>query len=234
MSTAANSAPSAYTTRMRDPASRTDEPLGNVEDVDQVGIRAIRQIVLEPIQPATQPTLGHEGPSFAVAAAQHNVTMTSLTPAVDDAPSQTPALRMGAMLVGMGTLHFVAPKPFDSTVPAELPGSAAVLHPGLGRRGAGHRRAAVGPADPAVRGAGGSRAVRRRVPGQRQQRPAVWAKGWPARIGTLARLPLQVPMITSALEGVSQRSALGGSPRAVGPARPGRAGWRGYRAAAAT
>ena len=28
------------------------------------------------------------------------------------------------MLVGMGALHFVAPKPFDSIVPAELPGSA--------------------------------------------------------------------------------------------------------------
>lgn len=27
-----------------------------------------------------------------------------------------------------------------------------------------------------------------------------WHKGWPARIGTLARLPLQVPMITSALK----------------------------------
>ena len=31
---------------------------------------------------------------------------------------------MGAMLIGMGTLHFVAPKPFDSIIPAELPGSA--------------------------------------------------------------------------------------------------------------
>ena len=31
---------------------------------------------------------------------------------------------MGAMLVGMGVLHFVAPKPFDTIVPAELPGSA--------------------------------------------------------------------------------------------------------------
>jgi uncharacterized membrane protein len=31
---------------------------------------------------------------------------------------------MGAMLVGMGALHFVAPKPFDTIVPAELPGGA--------------------------------------------------------------------------------------------------------------
>ena len=30
---------------------------------------------------------------------------------------------MGAMLIGMGVLHFAAPKPFDSIIPAELPGS---------------------------------------------------------------------------------------------------------------
>ena len=30
---------------------------------------------------------------------------------------------MGAMLLGMGTMHFVAPKPFDTIIPAELPGS---------------------------------------------------------------------------------------------------------------
>ena len=28
------------------------------------------------------------------------------------------------MLVGMGVLHFAAPKPFDTIIPAELPGSA--------------------------------------------------------------------------------------------------------------
>ena len=50
--------------------------------------------------------------------------MTSLTAAVEDAPSQLPAKRMGAMLIGMGALHFVAPKPFDTIVPAELPGTA--------------------------------------------------------------------------------------------------------------
>src|SRR4029077_2522913 len=38
-------------------------------------------------------------------------------------PAPLPAYRMGAMLLGMGTLHFAAPTPFDAIVPAELPGS---------------------------------------------------------------------------------------------------------------
>jgi uncharacterized membrane protein len=28
----------------------------------------------------------------------------------------------------------------------------------------------------------------------------LWNKGWPARLGTIARLPLQIPMITQALK----------------------------------
>ena len=35
---------------------------------------------------------------------------------------QTAAYRIAAMLLGVGTLHFLAPKPFDTIVPAELPG----------------------------------------------------------------------------------------------------------------
>ena len=38
--------------------------------------------------------------------------------------SQRPAHRMGLMLIGIGTAHFLAPKPFDTIVPAELPGGA--------------------------------------------------------------------------------------------------------------
>ena len=38
--------------------------------------------------------------------------------------ADTRAVRMGGWLVGMGVLHFVAPKRFDTIVPTELPGSA--------------------------------------------------------------------------------------------------------------
>lgn len=37
--------------------------------------------------------------------------------------TQRLAFRVAAMLLGIGTLHFVAPKPFDSIIPVELPGS---------------------------------------------------------------------------------------------------------------
>src|SRR5690242_3037660 len=57
----------------------------------------------------------HAGPHV------HNALMTLPS---DDAPGSARAARMGAMLLGMGTLHFVAPKPFDGIIPAELPGSA--------------------------------------------------------------------------------------------------------------
>jgi len=36
---------------------------------------------------------------------------------------QTTAQRMAAMLIGIGVVHFAAPKPFDTIIPAELPGS---------------------------------------------------------------------------------------------------------------
>jgi uncharacterized membrane protein len=36
------------------------------------------------------------------------------------------AHRIASMLIGVGSLHFLAPKPFDTIVPAELPGQARV------------------------------------------------------------------------------------------------------------
>lgn len=36
--------------------------------------------------------------------------------------SPWPAYRLAAMLLGVGVVHFVAPKPFDDIVPAGLPG----------------------------------------------------------------------------------------------------------------
>ena len=37
--------------------------------------------------------------------------------------SQRSAYKMAAMLIAIGVGHFAAPKPFDTIVPAELPGS---------------------------------------------------------------------------------------------------------------
>lgn len=126
--------------------------------------------------------------------------MTSLTSSVDSPPSQVPALRMGVMLVGMGALHFVAPKPFDSIVPAELPGDARFY-----TLASGVAEAATGALIlvPRTRRLGALAAVALFVavfPANVNCIRLWWSKGWPARIGALARLPLQVPMITQALK----------------------------------
>lgn len=114
--------------------------------------------------------------------------------------ARTAAYRVAAMLFGVGTLHFVAPKPFDDIVPAELPGSArfytyasgvaelavgALLVPQRTRRLAALAAAAlfVGV-----------------FPANVNMCRLWWSKPWPMRIAALARLPLQIPMITTALK----------------------------------
>ncbi|MBJ7339847.1 hypothetical protein [Mycolicibacterium sp.] len=126
--------------------------------------------------------------------------MTSLAPTSDKASSQKTAQRMGAMLVGMGVLHFVAPKPFDTIVPAELPGTARFY-----TLASGVAEAATGTMllVPRTRRVGALAAVALYLgvyPANINSVRVLWHKGWPARIGTIARLPLQIPMITQALK----------------------------------
>ena len=126
--------------------------------------------------------------------------MTSLTPSVDSPPSQFPAHRMGAMLVGMGALHFVAPKPFDTIVPAELPGDARFY-----TLASGVAEAATGALllVPRTRRLGALAAIALFVgvfPANVNSVRVFWNKGWPVRAAMIARLPLQIPMITQALK----------------------------------
>lgn len=107
---------------------------------------------------------------------------------------------MGAMLVGMGVLHFVAPKPFDTIVPAELPGNARLY-----THASGVAEAATGVLllVPRTRRLGAIAAVALYLavfPANINAVRLWWHKGWPARIAGLARLPFQVPMITSAIK----------------------------------
>jgi uncharacterized membrane protein len=104
--------------------------------------------------------------------------MASPSTELQQISSSSRATRMGAMLVGMGALHFVAPKPFDSIVPTELPGSQRfyTYASGVGEVATG----ALLLAPNMVR---------------------LWNdKPLPMRIGAIARLPLQIPMITQALK----------------------------------
>lgn len=109
------------------------------------------------------------------------------------------AQRMAALLLGMGALHFVAPKPFDSIIPAELPGSARfyTYASGVGELATGTLLAV-----PRTRKLGALAAVALFIavfPGNVNMVRLWWDKPWPLRIVAIARLPLQIPMITWAL-----------------------------------
>lgn len=125
--------------------------------------------------------------------------MTTRPLAGGDATQQL-AYRVAAMLLGIGTLHFVAPKPFDSIIPVELPGS-----PRLYTYGSGVAELAIGAllVPRRTRRAAALAAVALFVgvfPGNVNMVRLWWDKPWAMRIVALARLPLQVPMITTALK----------------------------------
>ncbi|GBE65607.1 hypothetical protein MFM001_20690 [Mycobacterium sp. MFM001] len=114
--------------------------------------------------------------------------------------SQAPAYRMGALLIGMGITHFLVPTPFDTIVPAELPGS-----PRLYTYASGLAEAATGALLLArsTRRLGALAAAVLFVavfPANVNMVRLWWARPWPMRLIALARLPFQIPMITSALK----------------------------------
>ena len=125
--------------------------------------------------------------------------MASPPPEVQQIAHPGRVYRIAAMLLGVGTLHFLTPKPFDTIVPAELPGGArfytyasgvaevvtgaALLYPKTRRHAALAAMAlfvAVFPANVNM--------VR-----LWKDRPLFM------RLGAIARLPLQIPMIVDAL-----------------------------------
>ena len=115
---------------------------------------------------------------------------------IDSAPT---AQRMAALLLGMGTLHFVVPKPFDSIIPAELPGSARAY---TYASGVGELATGALLAVPRTRRLGALAAMALFIavfPGNVNMVRLWWDKPWPMRILAIARLPLQIPMITTAL-----------------------------------
>ena len=130
---------------------------------------------------------------------EHNDFMTTRPLAAPDATQQL-AHRVAAMLLGIGTLHFVAPKPFDSIIPVELPGS-----PRLYTYGSGVAELAIGAllVPQRTRRSAALAAVALFIgvfPGNVNMVRLWWGKPWPMRIVALARLPLQIPMITTALK----------------------------------
>jgi uncharacterized membrane protein len=126
--------------------------------------------------------------------------MTAITPSAQRDASQVPAYRIAALLLGVGTVHFLAPKPFDDIIPVELPGSPRfyTYASGVAELGIGAallvrstRRLAALAAVALFVGV---------FPGNVNMVRLWWDKPWPMRIIALARLPLQIPMITEALK----------------------------------
>ncbi|MGE5694904.1 MAG: hypothetical protein ACM4D3_06585 [Candidatus Sericytochromatia bacterium] len=117
-----------------------------------------------------------------------------------DSATGTRAARMGAMLLGMGALHFLAPKPFDTIVPAELPGPARfyTYASGVGELATGGLLLV-----PRTRRLGGLAAAAMFVsvfPANVNMVRLWWDKPWPMRLVAIARLPLQIPMVVQALK----------------------------------
>lgn len=107
---------------------------------------------------------------------------------------------MAAILIGMGITHFVAPKPFDAIVPAELPGGARIYTYASGVAEITTGALLTGTR---TRRLGALAAVALFVavfPGNVNMVRLWWNKPWPMRIVAIARLPLQIPMITAALK----------------------------------
>jgi len=111
---------------------------------------------------------------------------------------------MAAMLIAIGIGHFAAPKPFDTIVPDELPGSPRfyTLASGVAEVGVGAMLLA-----PQTRRTGALAAAALFLavfPANINMVRLWWGKTgpqkWPMRAVALARLPLQVPMIVSALK----------------------------------
>ncbi|BBX73077.1 hypothetical protein H7H78_02490 [Mycobacterium shinjukuense] len=121
------------------------------------------------------------------------------TPTVERDPIQRTAYRIAALLIGVGTTHFVVPKPFDEIIPAELPGD-----PRLYTYASGAAEVSIGTLLLMRRtrrfGALAAAALFIAVfPANINMVRLWWHKPWPMRIIALARLPLQTPMITAAL-----------------------------------
>ncbi len=130
--------------------------------------------------------------------------MTPTTPAheatTNDAAARKAALQLAVMLTGVGTMHFLNPKPFDTIIPAELPGCPRTY---TYVSGVAELATAALLATPRTRKLGATAAAALFIavfPGNINMVRLWWDKPWPMRLGAIARLPLQIPMVTQALK----------------------------------
>jgi uncharacterized membrane protein len=126
--------------------------------------------------------------------------MTSPPPELQQLASPNRAYRLAALLLGSGVLHFVIPKPYDSIVPLELPGSQRFYTYASGVAELVSGALLLSPRTRRV-GALSALAVFVAVFPANVNLVRLWRdKPLFMRLGAIARLPLQVPMITGALK----------------------------------
>ncbi len=121
-----------------------------------------------------------------------------MTTSADTRPAELRARWLAAMLLGVGVTHFAWPAPFDMIVPAELPGK-----PRAYTHGSGVVEIATGALllAPRTRRVGGLVAAILFIavfPGNLNAVRLCWSHK-ALRAAMIARLPLQIPMITAAL-----------------------------------
>jgi uncharacterized membrane protein len=124
--------------------------------------------------------------------------MTASLPELQQIAKSSRGAKMGVWLIGMGVLHFAAPRPFDSIIPEELPGTARFY-----TYASGVAEAAIGGllVAPRTRRVGALAAIALFVgvfPGNVNMVRLKKDESLRMRIGAVARLPMQIPMITQA------------------------------------
>jgi uncharacterized membrane protein len=126
---------------------------------------------------------------------------------VPNAPLGKDALALAGLFLASGTMHFVKPAPFESMVPRQLPQRRALVHVS----GAAELACAVGLLFPQTRKVAGiasavllvavfpANVTMTAQAGRRVSRDPRSAAKQGYLAATVARLPLQLPMIRAAL-----------------------------------
>jgi uncharacterized membrane protein len=126
--------------------------------------------------------------------------MTPTTPERSSSSNRAAAYRLAVMLLGTGVTHFVAPKPFDVIVPAELPGTARFYTYASGAAEIATGALLLVPRTRRVAGLAAAALFVAVFPANVNMVRLWWGRPWPMRIAAIVRLPLQIPMVAQALK----------------------------------
>jgi uncharacterized membrane protein len=122
--------------------------------------------------------------------------MTTLT--AERRSAMVRARWLAGMLLGVGATHFAYPKPFDTIIPAELPGSPRFYTYASGVAEIATGAMLLVPRTRRLAGLAAALLLVAVFPGNLNSVRLYWDKPL-VRLAMIARLPLQIPMITAAL-----------------------------------